>query len=78
MYDAEVQIVESLKGALMRSAPDTYSFLESETRGASTGLEYYGMLGAALETALEADLIPASFHGAANESISAIKRMYGG
>lgn len=76
MYDAEVLVIDQLKAELKREAPHAFHYLERETAGASTGLEYYGMLQVALENALRSGLIPQQSCDAIEAAAAAIGRMY--
>lgn len=76
MYEADVQCVEQLKSKLQDEAPQAFAFLVTETAGAATSLEYYGMFGSALDAAVQTGLVPTELEFQVSRAKAAIRRIY--
>ena len=61
MYDNEVKFIASLLTEIEQDYPRVYMEINTYTRGASSSLEYYGMLKAALNIAYTKGQLPVSF-----------------
>lgn len=77
MYEAQTKVIASFKEDLQRNVPDAFAYLCEETGAAATGLEYYGMLGAAVKAAFECGLIPAHYKEKIITVEKAVRKIYG-
>lgn len=76
MYDRQVEVINQFKDELRRELPEAFSYLDKETEGAATGLEYYGMLRSAIKQAMENGLIPKSYAKKVRKTDDAIRYIF--
>jgi hypothetical protein len=76
MYEKQVKTISTIINEIKEKERNAYSFIQDIVSGASTSLEYYGMLNQACIEAEKKGLIPKIYKSKLKKIDKAVKEIY--